>query len=279
MGSLFSHIFAFPNLLLAAKRASRGKRFRPDISAFHCQLEPELLRLQEELRTHTYQPGPYRSFIIREKKPRLISAAPFRDRVVHHALCNIIEPIFDRAFLFDAYACRKGKGTHAAVERASMYARRFRYVLKCDIERYFPSIDHECLLRLIGRTIWDKDVLWLVGLIIAGSNLQPPITRYFPGDDLWTPFERRRGMPIGNQTSQFFANIYLDGLDHYAKESLGLPGSIRYVDDMLVFHHEKRAWHETLLAFSTDCEGLRLRFQPRKCLVAPVTAGFTFLGY
>ena len=122
-------------------------------------------------------------------------------------------------------------------------------------------------------------MLWLVGLIIAGSNLQPPITRYFPGDDLWTPFERRRGMPIGNQTSQFFANIYLDGLDHYAKESLGLPGSIRYVDDMLVFHHEKRAWHETLLAFSTDCEGLRLRFQPRKCLVAPVTAGFTFLGY
>jgi len=132
MGTLWEQLTSFPNLLKAAGRAQRGKRTRPNVSVFRLNLEAQLLRLQEELRTHTYQPGAYRSFIVYEKKPRLISAAPFRDRVVHHALCNIIEPIFDRAFLFDSYACRKGKGTHAAVERASMYARRFRYVLQCD---------------------------------------------------------------------------------------------------------------------------------------------------
>lgn len=152
-GGLFERVTAWPNLLLAARRAARGKRFKPNVSAFSFHLEAELLRLQIELRERTYRPGPYRTFIVREKKPRLISAAPFRDRVVHHALCNIIEPIFDRGFLFDSYACRKGKGTHAAVERASVYARRYRYVLKCDIEQYFPSIDHDILFGQIARRI------------------------------------------------------------------------------------------------------------------------------
>ncbi|WP_447972702.1 reverse transcriptase domain-containing protein [Nitrospira sp. Kam-Ns4a] len=279
MGGLFDRLTAFANLLDAARAASRGKRFRPNVLAFSLALEEELHALRAELCARTYRPGPYRTFILQEKKPRLISAAPFRDRVVHHALCNVIEPIFERGFLYDSYACRKGKGTHAAVERASTYARRFRYVLKCDVAKFFPSLDHDLLFGLVARRIHDEGVLWLVRTVIDGSNPQEPVLRYFGGDDLFTPHERRRGIPIGNQTSQFFANVYLDGLDHYAKETLRLPGYLRYVDDFLVFANDKRRLHEAREALTAYCEGLRLTLHPRKCFVAPVTAGFTFLGY
>jgi len=278
-GVLYERVTAWPNLLLAAQRAARGKRFQPNVGAFTFHLETELLRLQRELREQTYRPGPYRTFVVQEKKPRLISAAPFRDRVVHHALCNIIEPIFDRGFLFDSYACRKGKGTHAAVERASAYARRYRCVLKCDIEKYFPSIDHGVLFGLIAKRIKDEGVLWLVRTIIDGSNQQQEVLHHFPGDNLFSPLERRRGIPIGNQTSQFFAHVYLDGLDHYVKETLRAPGYLRYVDDVLVFASDKARLHETQALMAGYCEGLRLRLHPRKCFIAPVTAGFTFLGY
>ena len=279
MGALFTQITSFANLLLAARLASRGKRFRANVAMVSLNLEEELHGLQQELITHTYRPGPYDTFIVHDKKPRLISAAPFRDRVVHHVLCNVIEPIFDRRFLYDSYACRTGKGTHAAVDRASHYARRFRYVLKCDMEKYFPSIDHAILMELIVERIWDEGVLWLVHTILDGSNPQPEVRHYFPGDDLFAPFERRRGIPIGNQTSQFFANIYLDKLDYYVKETLRAPGYVRYVDDFLLFDDDKRRLHEARAAIEAFTDRLRVRLHPRKCFVAPVTSGFTFLGY
>jgi RNA-directed DNA polymerase len=172
MGSLFDRNTSFTNLLQAARMAGRGKRVRPNVAAFGLNLEEELHGLQQELITRTYRPGPYRTFLIRDKKPRFISAAPFRDRVVHHALCQVIEPICDRGFLYDSYACRKGKGTHAAVDRASSYARRFRYVLKCDVERYFPSIDHAVLLDLIAERIWDEGALWLTRTILGGAAIR-----------------------------------------------------------------------------------------------------------
>jgi RNA-directed DNA polymerase len=187
MGALFARITTFANLLEAARLAGRGKRFRPNVATFSLNLEEELHGLQQELVTRTYRPGPYDTFIVHDKKPRLISAAPFRDRVVHHALCNVIEPIFDRSFLYDSYACRTGKGTHAAVDRAAHYTRRFRYVLKCDMEKYFPSIDHAILMELIVERMWDEGVLWLVRTILESSNPQPEVLRYFSGDDLFAP--------------------------------------------------------------------------------------------
>ena len=279
MGALFTRITSFANLLLAARLASKGKRFRPNVATFNLNLEEELHGLQQELIARTYRPGPYRTFLIRDKKPRFISAAPFRDRVVHHVLCNVIEPVFDRSFLFDSYACRTGKGTHAAVDRASHYARRFRYVLKCDMEKYFPSIDHAILMGLIVERIWDEGVLWLVRTILEGSNPQPEVLHYFPGDNLFAPFERRRGIPIGNQTSQFFANVYLDKLDHYVKETFRAPGYVRYVDDFLLFDDDKPRLHKARAAIEEFIDQLRLRLNPRKCFVAPVTSGFTFLGH
>lgn len=279
MGTLFQRMTSFPNLLQAARLASRGKRLRPNVASFALDLESELHQLRHELVSRSYRPGPYRTFLIHDKKPRYISAAPFRDRVVHHALCNIIEPIFDRSFLYDSYACRKGKGTHAAVDRASSYARRYRYVLKCDVEKYFPSIDHAILLDLIAERIWDEEALWLTRTILEGSNPQPNALRYFPGDDLFTPFERRRGIPIGNQTSQFFANVYLDKLDYHVKQTLRVPGYVRYVDDFLLFDHDKRRLHEYRAAIEEFLVQVRVRLHPRKCFVATVASGFTFLGY
>jgi len=279
MGTLFSKITTFSNLLLVATRASKRKRTRSNVAVFSLSLEEELYRLQDELCSQTYRPGPYRTFMIHDKKPRLISAASFRDRVVHHALCNVVEPIFDRGFLDASYACRKGKGPHAAIERASAFARRYRFVLKCDIAQYFPSIDHEILLAAIRRRIWDDEVLWLIQSILASNQGPSSALSYFPGDDLFTPMARARGLPIGNQTSQFFANVYLNELDHLVKEQWGAPGYVRYVDDFLVFHQEKSVLHGMLKSIQAQCEEWRLHVHPRKCFVGPVKAGFTFLGH
>ena len=242
-GNLWDGMISFENLLHAAQAAARGKRFKPGVARFVFDLERQLLRLHEELAGKTYRPGPYRTFTIYEGKTRQISAAPFRDRVVHHALTGVLEPIFERSFIFDSYACRKGKGTHAAVDRCQRFARRYRYVLKADVRKFFPSIDHRVLEGAIARKIKDPDVLWLVGRIIDHSNPQDPVLMWFPGDDLFTPTERRRGLPLGNQTSQFFANVYLDPLDHFITDRLGLS-YVRYVDDFLVFADDKRRLRE-----------------------------------
>ena len=279
MGHQYEQVVAFANLLKAAQLAMRGKRCRPDVAKFVLHLEPELHALQRALASRTYRPGPYRRFTICDKKPRLISAAPFRDRVVHHALCRIIQPVFERGFLCDSYACRMGKGTHAAVERASLFARRFRYVLKCDVAQYFASIDHAVLRNRLARRIQDEGVLWLIDRILEGGRGETTPGAYFPGDDLFSPWTRPCGLPLGNQTSQFFANVYLDGLDHFIKHELRMPGYVRYVDDLLVFANDKALLHDARAAIEAYGHTLRLTFHPRKCFVSPVKAGFTFLGF
>ena len=139
---LWPQVTDFENLYLAYRKAAKGKRGKAPVASFEFNLEAELCRLQDELIADTYRPGPYHSFYIRDPKHRLISAAPFRDRVVHHALCNVIEPIFERTFIGDSYANRAGKGTHRALDRAQEFARRYHYVLQCDIEQFFPSVDN-----------------------------------------------------------------------------------------------------------------------------------------
>jgi len=277
-GHLWEGMIAFENLLRAAEKARRGKRSRPPAARFFFHLERELWRLHEELATKTYRPGPYRTFFICEPKRRQISAAPFRDRVVHHALTGVLEPIFERSFIYDSYACRKGKGTHAAVDRCQEFARRFRYVLKADVRKFFPSIDHEILKGLIVRKVKDPHVLWLVNRIIDHSNPQDPVLAWFPGDDLFTPIERRRGLPLGNQTSQFFANVYLDPLDHFVTARLRLC-YVRYVDDFLVFADDKRRLHEVRDRISEFLERLRLQVHRDKSVVFPCDRGIRFLGY
>lgn len=155
-------------------------------------------------------------------KRRLISAAPYRDRVVHHALMNVLEPILERRFHPHSYACRKGKGTHAAADRLQNLMRRRRYALQCDVRKFFPSIDHLLLKGTCRRFVKDGRVLGLLDLIIDHSNEQEAVVEWFAGDDLWAPWERRRGLPIGNLTSQWLANAYLDDLDHFVTSRLGI---------------------------------------------------------
>ena len=227
LGGLWPRVIAFDNLLSAFSKARRGKRNRAEVARFTLDLEPNLFALQRDLESGCYRPGAYRLFTIYERKPRLIAAAPFRDRVVHHALMNVIEPPLDRTFIHDCYACRRGKGAHAAVDRYQAWARRYGYALKLDVQQYFPSIDHGLLKEKLAQRIKDPLVLDLLGRIIDGGPESACTALHsFPGDDLLTPLERRRGIPIGNLTSQFFANLYLDRFDHAVKQQLGVQFQI-----------------------------------------------------
>jgi len=278
--NLYAKLCSFDNLILAAKNARKGKRFILQVMRFHDRLEQELLSIQKELVSHTYQPGMYRPFWIHDKgKQRYISSAPYRDRVVHHVLINIIGPVFERTFIFDSYANRKGKGTHKGLDRCQDFSRNNQFVLKCDISKYFPSIDHEILKQIVRQKLADADVLWLVDTIIDASNAQEPVCEYFPGDDLWTPFNRRKGIPIGNLTSQFFANMYLNGFDHFVKETLLCKAYLRYVDDFLCFHQSKELLHEIRHRMTEYLQTLRLKLHPKKSRVFPVKSGIPFLGF
>ena len=281
---LFDKITDWDNLILAAKKARQGKRFDPSATRFSLRLESELLRLQRELQSQTYRPGLYHTFLIHDPKQRMISAAPFRDRVVHHALVNVIEPIFEKTFVHDSYANRKGKGTHRAIERYQHYARRYPWVLKCDIRKFFPSVDHAVLKREIRWKIACPDTLWLCDRIIDGSNTQEAPGVYWPGDycmpgaaevQLWP----RRGLPIGNLTSQFWANVYLNRFDHFVRETLRAPGYVRYVDDFVLFCGDKN-WLQAVQGQLSDfLRAQRLALHADKTHVHATARGVPFLGF
>jgi retron-type reverse transcriptase len=278
-GYLWAEVTDFSNLLAAARQAQRGKRFRENVLRFNYRLEQELHRLQTELQTKTYCPGTYKTFEIKSPKPRMISAAPYRDRVVHHALCNIIAPIFEKSFIDHSYANRTHFGTHRALRQFTRYCRSSQYVLQCDIKKYFPSIDHDILKSLIRRKIKCPDTLWLIDTLIDSSNPQEPIVEHFPQDTLLTPLQRQRGLPIGNLTSQFFANLYLNGFDHYVKESLKAKKYLRYVDDFALFSNDLPFLTDARLAIESYLATLRLKIHPIKSQCFETRLGANFVGF
>ncbi|MCC6298214.1 MAG: RNA-dependent DNA polymerase [Anaerolineales bacterium] len=280
---------AWGNLMLAYQNASRGKRGRGATAAFETLLADNLLELQNELQTQTYQPSGYTSFYIHEPKKRLISAAPFRDRVVHHALCNVTVPYFEKLFIPDSYANQRGKGTHRALDRCTQFARRFKYVLPCDVRQFFPSIDHAVLQETLASMLPDPSVMWLVDKILAsgrGVLSEEYEMVYFPNDDPSTgsgqgllAAQRPRGLPIGNLTSQWWANCYLNPFDQFVKRELGCQGYLRYVDDFLLFSDSKDElmnWREKLLK---RLERFRLTLHEGSAYPKPVTEGIPFLGF
>lgn len=281
MASLFDQVVAWENLLLACRKAARGKRRHHAAAAFEHQLADHLLDLQRDLACGSYRPGGYVHFTIHDPKTRLISAAPFRDRVVHHALCQIIEPLFERRFIADSYANRVGKGTHRAVDRLQQFARRCRYVLRLDIVQFFPSIDHAILRATLTKVITDERVLQLVDAVIesgAGVLVDEYDMVYFPGDDLFAAL-RPRGLPIGNLTSQFWANCYLNPFDQFVKRELRCPAYLRYVDDFALFSDSKAqlwAWKQAIIE---RLARLRLTIHPGPAQVAPVDCGIPWLGF
>ena len=278
-GNLWPQVLRFENLLMAARQAQKGKRFRANVLEFNDRLEQNLFQLQHELKSQTYQPGAYRTFRIRDPKPRMISAAPYRDRVVHHALCNVIVPVLEPTLIGHTYANRLGYGSHRALKQFTGWARHYRYCLQCDIYKYFPSIDHEILKGLIRRRIKCPETLWLIDTIIDASNEQIPVIEYFPGDDLLTPVVRRRGLPIGNLTSQFFANLYLSPFDHLVKRQLKLSKYLRYVDDFAAFSDDRQVLAEAKIAMQEHLASLRLKMHPVKSQLFETRYGANFVGF
>lgn len=277
---MFDQLVSWSNLYLAFRKAAKGKRGLANVAAFEHSLEENLIRLQDELVDGRYRPGPYHSFWIHEPKRRLISAAPFRDRVVHHALCNLIEPIFERSFSEQSYANRVGKGTHRALARCQALSRRYDYVLQGDIQQFFPSLDHAILRDILWQKIPDTGVRDLIEAIMAsGVDLFSSEYRmvYFPGDDLFA-VNRPRGLPIGNLTSQFWANCYLNPFDHFVQRELGCGGFLRFVDDFLCFSNDKAELWEWLAAIRERLGQLRLTLHPGAG-PKPVQEGIPILGF
>ena len=263
-GGLFDGIVGVPNLERAAAAAARGKRDKPDVARFLAEAGVELPRLSLELANGSYRTRPYRQFRIHEPKPRTISCADFRDRVVHHAVCDEIGPLLERRFVFESYACRVGKGAHRAAARAQELARRYHYFLKLDVAGFFDSVDHAILLDLLARSFSEKRLRNLLDVIVRSSP---------PGAS------DGKGLPIGNLTSQWFANLYLDGLDHHVKETMRTPGYIRYMDDMLLFSDSKAvlwAAHDETAAWLNRNRALAVK--AAATVLAPCVEGIPFLG-
>lgn len=240
-----------------------------------------LLELREELRCGSYTPGPYTHFFIHEPKRRKISAALFRDRVVHHALCSIIEPRFERVFIRDSYANRIGMGTHRAIDRLQQFARRYRYVLRGDIRQHFASIDHEILVNGLGRLVHEADLMELMERILQGGRdvLSDQYDRvWFPGDDLLAAC-RPRGLPIGNLTSQFWSNCYLHPFDLFVKRELSCAAYVRYVDDFALFADSKSTLWAWKAALQQRLGTLRLTMHEANAQVTPTASGIPWLGF
>ena len=262
---LYPKIFEFENLHKAYLLARRNKRYKRGVLEFGLNMEEFLIQIQNELIWKTYQTGDYHTFYVYEPKKREINALAFKDRVVQHALNSVIEPIFDRIFIYDSYACRKKKGIHGGVERTTQFLQKISrtneniYILKADIEKYFQSVDHKILYQLITRKIKCRDTLWLIREIIdSGGN---------------------RGIPIGNLTSQLFANIYLNQLDHFIKEELGVRYYIRYMDDFIILDKNKMRLQNYRITINQFLvKKLHIRFNERTA-VFPSKQGIDFLGY
>jgi len=262
-GHLFAQVVAFDALCAAARRAARGLWRNRSVAAFLLDLEPEVLALQRELVGGTYRPRPPYTFPIADPKPRTISAAAFCDRVVHHALCAALEPALERFATADSYACRRGKGNHAAVRRVQALSRRFPWYAKLDVRRYFASVDLAVLAALLRRRFKDRRALDLISVILEAGAVAPG-----------------RGLPIGNLTSQHLANFYLGHADHAAKETIGVRGWVRYMDDMILLGPDKASVRKQ--AASVDeylAAVLRLEVKREASILAPVRVGVPFLGF
>lgn len=239
------------------------------------------MELRADLLSGAYRPGGYSHFYVHEPKRRKISAAPFRDRVVHHALCNQIVPIFERRFHPDSYANRKGKGTHAAIDRLQHFARQYRYVLRADIVKHFPALDHVVLLAELAKYIPDVPTMTLIEHVIAsgaGILAEEYEMVYFRGDDLFAA-GRPRGLPIGNLTSQFWSNCYMNPFDWFVARELRCPAYLRYVDDFALFSNSKAQLYDWKQAIIERLAGLRLTIHEEEAQVMPCRDGIPWLGF
>ncbi|MBO5491975.1 MAG: hypothetical protein J5974_01450 [Pyramidobacter sp.] len=259
-GRLFEQIISRENLLLAFKRAARGKHWRRAVKSVERHLDGCMDKLRKALESGTFHTSPYRTKTIYEPKERLIYILPFYpDRILHHAIMNVLEPIFDGMMYANSFACRKGKGQHAGSRKCMQYVRQYKYCLQCDVSKFYPSVDHAVLKALLAHKFKDAPLLALLYEVIDSA----------PGG---------KNVPIGNYLSQWFGNFYLTELDRYAYETLHVKAYLRYCDDFCIFDDDKSRLKEIadgVEAFLGD--RLKLRLSKRR--VYPTAQGVDFLGY
>lgn len=259
-GDLFQRIVSLDNLHEAYRKARKGKRWQRVVEEFEQDVDGNLESLREALINKSFTTAPYQTRVIREPKKRIVFILPFYpDRIVQHGLIQVVGPIWDKLFICDSYACRVGKGIHRGSIRTREFLRKNRYVLKADIAKFYPSVDHDILYGIIQRKIKCKDTLWLIRDIIYS---------YGGG----------KNVPIGNYTSQWFGNLYLNELDQWLKHEWKIRYYIRYCDDFLLFHNDKRFLHEVKDAIETFIDK-RLQLAFSRWSIFPVTQGIDFLSY
>jgi retron-type reverse transcriptase len=271
---LFNNIICLENLFSAWNKFRRDKQQKIDVQKFSWQLEQNIFQLHHDLENHTYKHQPYTSFYINDPKQRHIHKASVRDRVLHHAIFWVLNPIFEETFIAHSFSCRVDKGTHRGVgmlesmiQAISNNYTRPCFVLKCDIKKFFASVDHRILLGLITKRICDNDAIWLLTEII--ESFPAPGTLF-----------SNKGLPIGNLTSQLFANIYLNELDQFIKHQLGVKHYVRYTDDfVLVVDNETLAYNFISPINIFLEQKLALRLHPKKIIVRKIRQGIDFLGY
>ncbi len=268
--NVFNKIISLENLFSAWLEFRKGKRHKLDVQIFELNLEDNLFHLHWLLERGKYQHGNYVSFCVKDPKQRLIHKAPVIDRVFHHAVFRVLYPIFDGMFINDSYSCRIGKGTHMAVKQLEVYIKRVSrnhqrscFVLKCDVKSFFHSINHQILLNLIKKKIADDKAMLLIQQIIYSFNCV-----------------EGKGIPLGNLTSQLFANIYMNEFDQYARKFLKIKHYIRYTDDFVFVHNSRKCLKRLVPEISTALQHkLHLNLHPQKIFIQKVNQGVDFLGY
>jgi len=282
--NLYQQIYDFEMLYRAYCNAKHGKRYRDEVLRFTANLEENLITLQNELIHKTYEIGRYREFYVHDPKKRLIMALPFRDRVIQWATYYVLNPIFAKTYISDSYGCIRNMGNHKAIDTLKYWLRKVNkgpkkcYFLKLDISKYYYRVDHAILLDILRRKIDDSDTLWLLEKIINSEDkafgLPLGFSAHETNERLYD-----KGMPIGNLTSQMFANIYLNELDQYAKRELRIKYYMRYMDDIVILSDDKKTlhcWRQDIEIFLN--EQLRLNLNNKTC-IRPITLGIDFLGY
>ena len=271
MHTNYSNLISIENLFQAWSEFRKGKSKRFDVQEFERHLEDNLFELQESLKNKTYRHGNYQSFYVNDPKQRHIHKAGVSDRVVHHLLYTFLYELFDNSFIYDSYSCRLDKGTHKGVRRLEKFTRKVSknytepcWALKCDIKKFFASVDHEILYQLLVKKIQDQDILWLLKQVIESFNID----------------NTHKGIPLGNLTSQIFANIYLNELDQFVKHKLKIKYYLRYADDFLVLSNYKDTLQRSLVIIAEFLKNdLKLDLHPDKIVFRNIKWGIDFLGY
>ena len=273
--NLFGQIISIPNIFISWNEFKQDKRKKQDVQEFEFNLEQNLFDLCRELKSKEYIHRPYTGFYIYDPKVRHVHKASVRDRVLHHAVFRILNPIFDQTFIANSFSCRVGKGTHKGVLAIEKMIRaesknftRPCFVLKCDVKKFFASIDHQILLSILRRKIKDENTIWLLEKIIASFNTEQ------------ASFLTHRGLPIGNLTSQLFANVYMNELDQFIKHKLKVRHYARYTDDFVIISTDKIYLRNILDSISNFLsQNLKLSLHPEKVSIRACHQGIDFLGY